>query len=364
MDNMNLLKWIVLIALVLALIVPATPVSAQSPSTSVTLSPPTPNPGVVGADISFTLVLNVANINPGVAGIDFFMSFDPLFVTPSPFGAVESLPDFFGPLNVTSSQILPAGPPCPPGGLPCVHLVAAGPAQVTRSGAVARFHFVGAAPTAGAPTCFGLASTIAMVDANAFPVIPPPLALAPQCMPIVPSMITGTVLRQGRSIPPPSAPPPGTLACSTVQVLSGGVATFPPVSTIAPAGTFTIPLGFSLPGGVQTLRASYPGYLASEKTITIGTGGGLIDAGTTTLRGGDINGDNKINILDVGIVIANFPGVAPVGSAVLGCPAPPPLPLPGSLDRVDINDDGLINIGDLAIIAGSNFGLVGPTPWQ
>lgn len=143
---------------------------------------------------------------------------------------------------------------------------------------------------------------------------------------------------------------------------------FGPVLTTVPVGAFTIPLGgVSLPGGVQTLRAGYPGYLDSEKTITIGAGGGLIDAGTTTLRGGDINGDNKINILDVGIVIANFgapPPPVPVGSVFPACPAPPPLPMPGSLDRVDINDDGLINIGDLAIIAGMNFGLVGPTPWQ
>ena len=132
---------------------------------------------------------------------------------------------------------------------------------------------------------------------------------------------------------------------------------FGPVVT-APGGAFTIPLG-NLSGGVHTLRAEYPGYLASQKTITIGAGGGQLDAGPTTLRGGDINGDNKINILDVGMVIGNFGAAAPVGS-LLGCPAPPPL----SLDPVDLNDDGAINISDLAIIAGSNFGMVGPTPWQ
>jgi hypothetical protein len=92
---MNTPKWIVVFALVLALAMPATPVSAQSPATSISLSPPTPNPGVVGGDISFTLVLNVSNINPGMAGIDFYFSYDPAFVAPSPFGVVESLPDFF-----------------------------------------------------------------------------------------------------------------------------------------------------------------------------------------------------------------------------------------------------------------------------
>ena len=354
---MNMHKWIVTVALVLALAMPATPVSAQSPSTSVTLSPPTPNPGVVGGDISFTLVVNVANIVPGVAGIEFWFSYPVGFVTPSP--VVEPLSDFFGSTNVTSYEILPAGPCLPPALAPCIHLVAAGPAQVTRSGAVARFHFVGTAPTPpppASPACFGLTSAIVMVDANGFPVAPPPALPVPTCVPIVPSIVTGTVLRQGRPIPPAAPLPPGTLACSEVRVISGGVVIFGPVVTDA-AGTFTIPLPGSLAGGVHTLRAEYPGYLASQKTITIGTGGGLLDVGPTTLRGGDINGDNKINILDVGIVIGKFGGPFPVRSAF---PCPPLAPD----EPADINDDGLTNISDLAIIAGANFGMVGPTPWQ
>jgi hypothetical protein len=358
--NMNTPKWIVSISLVLALAMSATPVSAQSPSTSVTLSPPTPNPGIVGGDISFTLVVNVANIVPGVAGIDFFMSFDPLFVTPSPFGVVESLPDFFGPSNVISSEILPAGPPCPPGGFPCIHLVAAGPAQVTRSGAVARFHFVGAFPTVPAtPTCFGAFTAISMVNADGFPVVAPP-APVPQCVPIVPSSVTGTVLRQGIPIPPASLPP-GTLGCSEVRLISGGVVIFGPAFTAFPPPTsnnFAIPLIGVLPSGVLTVRAEYPGYLASQKTITIGAGGGLFDVGTTTLRGGDINGDNRINILDVGMLIVNFgaPFQPMRSDLAAGCT--------DADEPADINDDGIINISDIAIIAGANFGLVGPTPWQ
>ena len=357
---MNTHKLIVTIALVLALAMQARPVSAQSPSTSVTLSPPTPNPGVVGGDISFTLVVDVANISPGVAGIDFFFSFNPAFVTPSPFGVAESLPDFFGPSNVISSQILPAGAPCPPGGFPCIHLVAAGPAQVTRSGAVARFHFVGALPTAPAtPTCFGAFTAIAMVDADGFPVVAPP-APVPQCLPIVPSSVTGTVLRQGVPIPPLTLPP-GTLACSTVRLISGGVVIFGPAFTAFPPPTsnnFAIPLIGVLPSGDLTVRAEYPGYLASQKTITISAGGGLFDVGTTTLRGGDINGDNRINILDVGMLIVNFgaTGQAVRSDLPFGC---------GDVDvPADINDDGAIDIRDIGIIAGANFGLVGPTPWQ
>ena len=362
---MNTSKLIIVVILVLALSMPAMPVSAQSPATSVSFSSPTPNPGVVGGDISFTLVVNVANIDPGVAGIDFYFTYDPLYVTPVP--TVDPLPDFFGPSVVTSYQTFPpsvggcpATAPAAIFGMPCIHLAAAGPAQITRSGAVARFHFVGFAltpPPPAASACFGLVAAITMVDSNGFPVVAPPATPAVQCVPIVPSMVTGIVLRQGT----PGLPPgPGTLACSEVRIISGGVVIFGPEFT-GFAGGFSIPLLFppgNLGGGSHTLRAEYPGYLASQKTITIGTGGGLLDAGTTTLRGGDINGDNRINILDVGIVIGKFGGPpVPVRSSFF-CPALPPD------EPADINDDGFVNISDLAIIAGSNFGLVGPTPWQ
>ena len=357
---MNTPKWLIAIVLVLALSMPATPVSAQSPATSVILSPPTPNPGVVGADISFTLVLDVANIVPGVAGVDIYLTYPPV-VAPNlaPPGIVEPLPDFFGPSTVITVDNFAAGA-CPVSPGPCIHLAAAGPAQVTRSGAVARFHFVGLVPAPpAAPACFGLLPPIVMVDANGIPVVAPPALPAPPCVPIVLSTVTGIVLRQGRPIPP--ALPPGTPACSEVKLLSGGVVTFGPIFTGAGGGFILAPVPPLV--GVQTLRAAYPGYLASQRTITIG-GGGPIDVGTTTLRGGDVNGDNKINILDVGIIIADFgapPPPVPVGSSA-ACPFPPPPP--GSLDPVDINDDGAINISDLAIIAGANFGLVGPTPWQ
>jgi hypothetical protein len=363
---MNTPKWLIAIVLVLALSMPASPVNAQSPATSVTLTLPTPHPGVVGADLSFTLMLDVANIVPGVAGIDVYFTYDPTYVVPNPgpIPVVEPLQDFFGPSIVTSYGLLPpADPKCPapPPGfppLPCIHLAAAGPAQVTRSGAVARFHFIGTADTPpGVTTCFGDGFDITMVDSNGFPVIGDPEPPDPQCTPIVDSDVEGRVLRQGT----PAAPPNlggGTLACSQVDLLSGGLVTLGPIFTDVPgAFSLTVPP----PSGAQTVRAVYPGYLTSQKSITI-SGGGPINVGTTTLRGGDVNGDNKINILDVGIIIGNFgAGAVPVESSL---PAICPLPLAGSLDPVDINDDGNINISDLAIIAGANFGLVGPTPWQ
>jgi hypothetical protein len=140
-----------------------------------------------------------------------------------------------------------------------------------------------------------------------------------------------------------------------VELISGGIVNFGPIFTDVVGGFMLAPV--PPPVGVQTLRAEYPGYLASQRSITIGAGG-TIDVGTTTLRGGDVNADNRINILDVGIIIGNFgAGPVPVRSAF-------PCPPPSADDPADINDDGVINISDLAIIAGSNFGMVGPTPWQ
>jgi hypothetical protein len=359
---MKTYKCFVITALVLALSVPVTPVSAQSPATSVTLTLPTPHPGVVGADLSFMLVLDVANIVPGVAGVDVYFTYNPAFVVPNPgpIPVVEPLPDFFGPSIVTSYGILPAGDPLCPlplvgGPLPCIHLAAAGPAQVTRSGAVARFHFLGLADTdPGVTACFGDGFSITMVDANGFPVVTAVEPPDPQCTPIVDSDVEGIILRQGTPAVPPG---PGTLACSQVDLLSGGIVTLGPNFT-GVGGDFSLVV--PPPSGVQALRAVYPGFLASQKTITIGAGG-PINVGTTTLRGGDVNGDNKINILDVGIIIGNFGFVgAPVESGAAICSPP----FAGSLDPVDINDDGTINISDLAIIAGANFGMVGPTPWQ
>jgi hypothetical protein len=193
-----------------------------------------------------------------------------------------------------------------------------------------------------------------MVDTNGNPVATPPGLPAPQCTPIVLNTIDGIVLRQGTPAAAPNAGG-GTLACSLVSAIAGGVS-ITSVFTSAPLGNFSLFL-FGLPISPVTVRAEYPGYLPSQKTITV-SAAGPINVGTTTLRGGDINGDNRINILDVGIIIPNF-GATPVdvrSDAAGGC---------FDLDQpADINDDGTIDIRDIAIIAGANFGLVGPTPWQ
>ena len=345
---MNKAKWIVTTALVMALAIPATPVSALS--TSIKLTPPTPNPSLIGDDINFALVIEVTDVPSGVAGVDIYLAYDPVYVMPStsPLGVVEPLPDFFGPSNITWYETLPSGQCAPAGSFPCIHLVAAGPAQVTHSGAVARFHFQAIATTSG--TGFAVPTTSKMmVDANGFSVAAP--AVSSQSVEIVDRVIKGTVSRQG--VPASPNPGGGTLACAQVILTNQQAVIFGPVFTNS-SGGFTLS---NPPSGVQTLRANYPGYLGSAKQLTISTGGpSSINVGATTLRGGDVNGDNKINILDVGTIISRFNQPAGVGSAnPAAC---------GSDDGVDINDDGKIDISDLGILTGANWGLIGPTPWQ
>lgn len=102
----------------------------------------------------------------------------------------------------------------------------------------------------------------------------------------------------------------------------------------------------NVPAKEYDVRVDAPKYLAAIQTVTIpadavswdlnGTVKDVASGMTLTLRGGDLNDDDKINIQDLVLIGANF------GSTV---------------DSADINDDGVVNIQDLAIAAG-NFGAV------
>ncbi|HLO17611.1 MAG TPA: hypothetical protein VK206_22465, partial [Anaerolineales bacterium] len=195
--------------------------------------------------------------------------------------------------------------------------------------------------------CFGvLASTL--VDANGFTVIHAPAGTV--CVPIVSRTIQGVVQRQGTPANPNLGG--GTPACSEVKLISGA-ANFGPVFTDG-VGNFSLT---NPPSGIQKIHAEYPGFLASEKTLTISSGGPpSINVGATVLRGGDVNADSKINILDIGKIISLFgkTGFEVRSDAAGGCADPD--------EPTDINDDGNVNISDLAIAAG-NWGLTGPTNW-
>jgi hypothetical protein len=155
----------------------------------------------------------------------------------------------------------------------------------------------------------------------------------------------GIVQRQGMPASPDLSL--NSTICSSVTAI--GAETFGPLNTDN-NGTFQFP---SMPGGLYTFRADYPGYLVSEKT-GVSISATTIDLGTTTLRGGDVNGDNAINIYDVVKIVNKF---GQSGVAVRGATCSDPD------EAADINNDGLVNIRDLTITTG-NWGLVGPLPWQ
>ncbi len=342
---MKAYRSIVVIILVLMLALPAT--AAGAASASISLTSPTPNPAMIGSEIAFDLAVSVDGFQTGVSGIDLYLNYDPAVVTPPTTpgaAAAEVLPDFFGVSNFSINEVLPASQ-CPGATKPCIHLVLAGPPQTSQIGIAARFHFRVTAVGSGS-ACFSIVQAT-MVDANGFNV---PYVKSPGdlCQTIQNRATTGTVLRQG--VPASPNPGGGTLACSSVTAT--GTWVYGPVVTNTD-GNFSFT---NLPAGTYTFRATYPGYLSSEKAgVAIPDNSITGNVGSTTLRGGDVNGDNAINILDIGAVISKFGKTSvAVRSAGGNCTTDEP---------ADINDDGTVNISDLAITAG-NWGKMGPTAWQ
>ncbi len=92
--------------------------------------------------------------------------------------------------------------------------------------------------------------------------------------------------------------------------------------------------------GMLVITASRPGYLDVQATVST-TSDEPLNLGATTLYGGEVTGDNLIDIGDLSYLGANFHTADAVG---------------------DINGDGVIDILDLSV-AAANFQMSGPTPW-
>lgn len=94
--------------------------------------------------------------------------------------------------------------------------------------------------------------------------------------------------------------------------------------------------------GFYTLSASAAGYLTAigDRPIKL-TVGSEIELEPVTLLGGDVNGDNRIDIRDLSYVAYHLD--APDAQS-------------------DVNGDAQVDILDLTMIAG-NFGTTGPTTW-
>jgi len=87
----------------------------------------------------------------------------------------------------------------------------------------------------------------------------------------------------------------------------------------------------------RCLQVFQHGYLVAQAANPTG------DLGTITLPGGDINDDGSINIFDMAYIGSHYGDNNPL---------------------IDINGDGTVSIFDL-VLAASNYGLTGPvTDWQ
>ncbi len=131
----------------------------------------------------------------------------------------------------------------------------------------------------------------------------------------------------------------GRLEHAGIEVTATGPDTHTALTDSAGAFEFD-----QLKHGSYAIRVDPLRYLPSCTTAEI-TGSEPLTLTTTTLKGGDVNDDEVINIGDATLVGANF------GQEI------PPADV-----RADINADEKINVQDLSILGG-NFGLSGCQSW-
>ncbi len=120
---------------------------------------------------------------------------------------------------------------------------------------------------------------------------------------------------------------------SGINETQGANASLSP-SAVTPEGAFSVDAQ-----GAMVITAGSPGYLDAQATVT--ESDAPINLGPTTLYGGEVTGDNLIDISDLAYLGANFHT---------------------SDAQADINGDGQVDILDLSISA-ANFSMRGPTPW-
>jgi hypothetical protein len=331
-------------------------VGAQGPNTytSIIVSDVVSGAPVVGStfvtDVKISVTNNAAP-NLGVMGAELWLPFDPAVVSvvdhdgnPANGTQVELTNDFFdGSLAIGANEVIvgamPATAPADCGAAgACVHVAVShtggSGAIQNKIGRVARITW--AALATGSP-----AISIAVVA----PGVPPGSVLStasggtidinstsvPTITVIDAGQINGKVTRQGAQA--------GHANTNVVALAVGNGVAATDVTGASGSFALVVPVG-----STYTINASYPGYLQAQKS-SVYVVGATVGIGSTTLKGGDVNADNCINILDIVSIISKF--------GTTGLPA---------TDPEDINDDGTINILDLTIAAG-NFTRCGPTTW-
>jgi hypothetical protein len=117
-----------------------------------------------------------------------------------------------------------------------------------------------------------------------------------------------------------------------------------PAQTTDSNGYFTVDVS-ALPAGNYTWRAKGPQFLANSGTISL-SGAGMTSVEMGTMRAGDANNDNRVNIGDFAVARATF-GLQ-IGD-------------PGYDGRADFTGDGTVNVADYSLLM-QNFGSVGAPP--
>ncbi len=108
--------------------------------------------------------------------------------------------------------------------------------------------------------------------------------------------------------------------------------------TANPDGTFSL----TAPAGTYTITASASGYLDAEGSATI-TAGGTSTKPTLNLLAGDIDGNDVIDQFDALTIGMSYNTATP--------------------SEADLNDDGVINVLDLELLAG-NYRELAPQEWN
>lgn len=217
------------------------------------------------------------------------------------------------------------------------------------------------------PTQPGLEATIELTAADLATVLAPEsTAIAPTLAPMdvvqtaVATVVEATLVPTTDAAVTVAAP---TLAAPTATTLAtgqvAGVVAFEHLQQHAgirltlqqPDGTTTNIVSddqgrFAFPNllpGSYALQASAHGFLTIRVDFTLADGQ-QINVPAGLLQRGDTNEDNVVDLRDVALIAANFNG-------------------PAIVTETDLNGDGWIDISDLSL-AGSLFGTSGPLTWD
>jgi hypothetical protein len=341
-----------LIMIVILMVLAPTSAGAQSANTytSIILTDVLSGAPVVDGTFTTDLKLSITNSatpEVGVMGAEVWIAFDSSVVAvddaddnPANGTQVEIRNDFFdGNLVIGANDILEpdASHPAPCDSESCVHVAVShtGSDPVTeRTGTLATIKWASLVPGpcnfAIAVVSTGVPPGSVLSDSDGQP-IPINSVSVPTINVGEAGVIEGIVWRQGTR-----TDHAGTeVVAMTVDHDQAGSA----VTEADGSFSLAVPVG-----STYVVNAWYPGYLHTQKS-NIYVVGATVNIGPTRLVGGEVKNDNCINILDVVLIISRF------GETGL---------LPE--DVADINGDGKIDILDLTLTAG-NFTRCGPTTW-